>query len=102
MIEGIDRMSFEGKEEPPQLIGQLKTLQKIPKWLSKTLESVHPNKVGKMGTRSSYKDRIENGVVEGSNLGNDVDDMECSFDCELNFSTDCEPNSFKEAFYHEV
>ena len=100
MIEGIDRLSLEGNEEPPQLVGQPETSQKIPKWLSKTLESVHPNEVEKTRTRSSYKDKIENGAVKGSYLGNDVNDS--SYDYELNFFADCELTSFKEAFSHDI
>ena len=102
LIEGFDRYSLDEDEEPPQLIEKPETLQKISKWLSKTLESVHSNEVGKIGTRSSYKNRIEDGAVEDSDSGNDIKDMECSFDCELNFSTDCELTSFKEAFSHDV
>ena len=60
VIEGFDRLSLEGNEEPPQVVEQPETSQKIPKWLSKTLESVHLDEVGKIGTKSSYKDRIEN------------------------------------------
>ena len=55
MIKGIDWLILEGNEEPPQLVEQLETSQNISKWLSKTLESVHPNEVGKMGTRVPTK-----------------------------------------------
>ena len=59
--------------------------------LTKTQENVHHDEVGKIGTRSSTM----------KNLG-DVHDfdspihMDVSYNCELNFSTDLEQNSFKE------
>jgi hypothetical protein len=52
-----------------------------PKWLIKTLESVHPDEVGKTGTRSST--RQDGGDVDNSDLGN-VDDMDVAFDYEMN------------------
>eukprot|EP00253_Pinus_taeda_P021664 PITA_21664 len=67
-----------------------------PKWLTKTLESVHPGEVGKTGTRNSNRKN-----------GGDVDefdspvDMDVSYDCELNLSTDFEPTSFKEVASHD-
>jgi hypothetical protein len=63
-----------------------------PKWPTKTLESVHLDEVGKIGTKLSSKQ--DGGNVDNSNLG-DVDDMDVSCDCELNLSIDHEPNSFK-------
>jgi hypothetical protein len=48
------------------------------------LESVHPDEVGKTGTRSST--RQDGGDVDNSDSG-DVNDMDVSFDCELNLST---------------
>jgi hypothetical protein len=63
-----------------------------PKWLTKTLESVHPDEVGKTGTRLSSKQ--DGGNVDNSN-SSDVDDMDVSYDCELNLSTNLEPTSFK-------
>eukprot|EP00253_Pinus_taeda_P004500 PITA_04500 len=67
-----------------------------PKWLTKTLESVHRDEVGKIGTRNSNRKN-----------GGDVDyssspvDMDVSYDYELNLSTDFEPTSFKEAASHD-
>eukprot|EP00253_Pinus_taeda_P034343 PITA_34343 len=67
-----------------------------PKWLTKTLESVHPDEIGKTGTRNSNR---QNGVdVDDSNS---PVDMDVSYDCELNLSTDFEPTSFKEAASHD-
>jgi hypothetical protein len=43
---------------------------------------------------------LNRGNVDNSNLG-DVDDMDVSFDCELSLSTNLEPNSFKEATFHD-
>eukprot|EP00253_Pinus_taeda_P003906 PITA_03906 len=66
-----------------------------PKWLTKTLESVHPDEVGNTGTRNSTWQN-----------GGDVDDfdspvdMDVPYDCELNLSIDFEPTSFKEVASH--
>ena len=67
-----------------------------PKWLTKTLESVHLDEVGKIGTRNSNQQN--GGDVDDSNS---PIDMEVSYDCELNFSIDFEPTSFKEATSHD-
>ena len=67
-----------------------------PKCLTKTLESVHPDEVGKTGTRNS--NRQNGGDVDDSNS---PVDMDVSYDCELNLSTDFEPTSFKEAASHD-
>ena len=67
-----------------------------PKWLTKTLESVHPDEIGKIGTRNS--NRQNGGDVDDSNS---PVDMDVSYDCELNLSTDFEPTSFKEATSHD-
>eukprot|EP00253_Pinus_taeda_P036646 PITA_36646 len=67
-----------------------------PKSLTKTLESVHPDEVGKTGTRNSTRQN-----------GGDVDDsdspidMDVSYDCELNLSINFELTSFKEAASHD-
>jgi len=42
----------------------------------------------------------DGGNVDNSNSG-DVDDMDVSYDCELNLSTNHEPTSFKEATSHD-
>jgi hypothetical protein len=51
-----------------------------PKWITKTLERVHPDEVGKTGTIISS--RQDGGNVNNSSLGY-VDDMDVSYDCEL-------------------
>ena len=45
MIERIGRLNLEENEAP--LADQARPPKKIPKWAIKTLESVHPNEVGK-------------------------------------------------------
>ena len=67
-----------------------------PKWLTKTLESFHPDEVGKTGTRNSNQQN--GGDVDDSNSPIDID---VSYDCELNLSTDFEPTSFKEVASHD-
>ena len=57
----------------------------------KALESVHPDEVGKMATRSSKRHEY------GGEANNSGDDMDVSFDCEFNLSTKFEPTSFEEA-----
>jgi hypothetical protein len=90
VIDRIGRLNLDSA--PTQSTEQPGPSQKgPPKWLTKTLESVHPDEVGKTGTRSSTRQN-----------GGDVDDsdspvdMDVSYDCELNLSTDFEPTSFKE------
>ena len=58
------------------------------KWAIKTLESVHPNEVGKTRSRNSI------GQDDGGEVYNSSDDMDVSFDCELNLSINFEPNPF--------
>ena len=89
MIERIERLSIND-EAPP--VDQPGPSRKIPKWATKTLESVHPDEVGKTGTRSSKRHRGE--------AGNSGDDMNVSFDCEFNLSANFEPTSFEEASTH--
>ena len=55
LIEGVERLRVEDNEAPSH---------KIPKWAIKTLESVHPNEIGKIGTRSST--RQDGGNVDDS------------------------------------
>ena len=73
----LDSISTQSNEKPgPSQKGP-------PKWLTKTLENVRPDEVGKTGTRSSTRKN-----------GGDVDDydspiyMEFSYNCEFNLSTD--------------
>ena len=58
---------------------------------TKTLESVHPDEVGKTGTRISKRQE------DGGGADNSGDDMNVSFHCEFNLSTNFEPTSFEEA-----
>jgi hypothetical protein len=44
--------------------------------------------------------RQDGGDVDNSNSG-DVDDMDVSYDCDLNLSTNFEPTSFEEATSHD-
>ena len=67
-----------------------------PKWLTKTIENVRPDEVGKTGTRSST--RQNEGDVDNSDS---PVDMDIAYNCELSFSTDHEPTSFKEATSHD-
>ena len=52
VIKRIERISIN--DEAP-LADQPGPSQKIPKWATKILESVHPDEVGKTGTRSSKR-----------------------------------------------
>ena len=73
VIERIERLSINDEEPPSDQPG---TSRKIPKWATKTLESVHQDEVGKTGTRSSKR--------HGGEADNSGDDTEVSFD-----STSC-------------
>jgi transposase InsO family protein len=99
VIERIERLNLDGNATPSQSVEQPGPSQKgPPKWLIKTLESVHPDEVGKTGTKSST--RQDGGDVDNSDSG-DVDDMDVSYDCELNLSTNFEPTSFEEVASHD-
>ena len=94
VIDRIGRLNLESV--PTQSSEQPGPSQKgPPKWLTKTLENVHPDEVGKTGTRSSTQ-QIEGDV---DNSDSPVD-MDISYNCELSLSTDHEPTSFKEAASH--
>jgi hypothetical protein len=85
VIERIERLNLDGNATPSQLMEQPRPSQKgPPKWLIKTLESVHPNEVEK--TRNKSYTRQD---------GGDVHDMDVSYDYEVNLSTKFEPNSFE-------
>jgi hypothetical protein len=99
VIKRIERLNLGGNATPSQLAKQLGPSQKGPKWLIKTLESVHPHEVGKIETRSSTR-QDDGGDVNNSNSG-DVNDMDVSYDCELNLSTNIEPTSFEEVASHD-
>jgi len=95
VIDKIGRLNLNSV--PTQSTEQPGPSQKgPPKSMTKTLESIHPDEVGKTGTRNStWKN------------GGDVDDsdspvdMDVSYDCELKFFTNFEPTSFKEATSHD-
>jgi hypothetical protein len=88
VIERIEKLRLDEKSTPSQLTEQSRPSHKFPpKWLTKTLESVHPDEVRKTGTKMSS--RQDGGNVDNSNSC-DVDDMDVSHDCELNLSTNLE------------
>ena len=89
VIERIGILNLEENEAP--LADQPGPSQKIPKWATMTLESVHPDEVGKTRMRSSKRHE------DGGEADNSDDDMDVSFDCELNLSANFEPTSFEEA-----
>eukprot|EP00253_Pinus_taeda_P009397 PITA_09397 len=94
VIDRIGRLNLDSVQ--PQSTEQPGPSEKgPPKWLTKTLESVHPDEVGKTGTRNS--NRKNGGDVD---VSNSPIDMDVSYDCELNLSTNFEPTSFKEATSH--
>ena len=89
VIERIERLNLDSI--PTQENEQPGPSQKdSPKWLTKTLENVHPDEVGKIGTRSSTKQN--EGDVDNSDS---TVDMDIAYNYELSFSTDHEPTSFK-------
>jgi len=95
VIDRIGRLNLDSV--PTQSTEQPEPSEKgPPKWLTKTLESVHPDEVGKTGTRNSNQQN--GGDVDDSNS---PVDMDVSYDCELNLSTYFEPTSFKEAASHD-
>jgi len=71
---------------------------KCPKWLIKTLESVCLDEVGKTRTKGSTR-QDDGGDVDDSN-SSDGNDMDVSYQCELNLSTNFESTSFEEASSH--
>lgn len=68
----------------------------------KTLESVCIDEIGKTGTRSSTIQH-DGGNVDDSTPGdpNSSNNMEASFDCELNLSANNEFISFEEVTSHD-
>jgi hypothetical protein len=99
VLERIERLNLDGNATPSQLIEKLGQSHKCPKWLIKTLESVHPDEVGKTRTISST--RQDDGVDVDNSYSSDVNDMDVSYDCELNLSTNFEPTSFEEIVSHD-
>jgi len=67
-------LKLDGNVAPSQSIEQPRPSQKCPKWLIKTLESVHPDEVGKIETRSSTR-QDDGGDVDDSN-SSDHNDMD--------------------------
>jgi hypothetical protein len=56
VIKKIEKLRFDENSTPSQSVEQLGPSQKgPPKWITKTLESVHPNEVRKTRTRLSSK-----------------------------------------------
>jgi hypothetical protein len=89
VIERIENLRLDENSTPSQSIEQPGLSQKgPPKWLTKTLESVHPNEVEKIRTKMSS--RKDGGNVNNSN-SSDVDDMDVSYDCDFKLSTNLEP-----------
>ena len=87
VIDKIRRLNLDSF--PNQSTEQLGPSKKgPPKWLTKTLESVHPDEVGKTGTRNT--NRQNGGDIDDSDL---PIDMDVSYDCELNLSTYFKPTS---------
>ena len=66
VLERIGRLSINDEAPPSDQPGPSR---KIPKWATKTLESVHLDEVGKMGTRSSKRHD------DGGEAYNSGDDM---------------------------
>ena len=95
MIDRIGRLNPD--LVPTQSTKKLGPSEKGPsKWLTKTLESVHPDEVGNTRTRNSNQ---QNGGDVGDS--DSPIDMDASYDCELNLSTDFKPTSFKEDASHD-
>jgi hypothetical protein len=74
VIENVEMLRLDENSTPFQSVEQLGPSQKgPPKWLTKSLESVHPDEVEKTGTIfSSKKDGVN---VYNSNSG-DVENMD--------------------------
>jgi hypothetical protein len=102
VIERIERMNLDENSTPYQSVeqtGPTRTIsERSTKWLIKKLESVHPYEVGK--TRTIHLTRQHGANVDNLDSG-DVDDMNVSYDYELNLSTNFEPTSFEEATSHD-
>jgi hypothetical protein len=99
VIGRIVKLRLDENSTPSQSAEKPRPFQKgPPKCHTKTLESVHIYMVGKKGTIMSS--RQDGGNVDNSNSC-DVDDMDVSYDCELNLSTNLEPTSFKESTSHD-
>jgi hypothetical protein len=99
VIERIKNMSLDENLAPYQSTKKTRPYHNGPlKWIIKTLESVHPYEVRKIGT--NIFSRKYGGDVDNSNLG-DLDDIDVSYDCELNLSTNFVPTSFEQDTSHD-
>jgi hypothetical protein len=95
VIKRIEKLRLDENSTPSQSPKKPGPSHKVlPKWLTKKLESVHLDEVRK--TRTKMSSRQDVGNVNNSNSG-EVYDMNVSYDCELNLSTNLEPTSFEEA-----
>ena len=100
VIDRIGRMNLDAT--PSQSVEQPGPSHKVPKWVQKTLESVHPNEVGKTGTKILYEARQEDGGSENNSDFDDIADMDVSYNCDLNLSANYKPTSFEEATSYDV
>ncbi len=97
MIKGLDKLSLKNHEAPTH---HETSSHNIPTWENKTLESVHEDETGKVGTRSST--RLNDGGNAYEFTSNSGNKLQISCDCELIFSSNDEPTSFeKEAVSDE-
>ena len=96
MIERVGRLNFQDNEALP--IEQLGPSQKFLKWVTKILESVDLDEIRNKITWSSTR-RENGGDAYNSNLG-DVEDMDVSYDCELNLSINLVTTSFEKVASH--
>jgi hypothetical protein len=96
VIERIEKLRLDENSTTSQSTEQPRPSQNgPPKWLTKTLESVHLDEVRKIEIRMSSRQDGFN-----SNLG-DADEINVSYDFEFNLSTNLETSSFEEATSHD-
>ena len=91
-------INLNGKATPSQVVEKPRPPYNGPKSHIKTLESVHIDEVGNIGTKNST--RQDGGDEDNSNLGN-VNYINVSHGCELNLSSKFEPTSFEEVSSHD-
>eukprot|EP00253_Pinus_taeda_P015790 PITA_15790 len=84
------------KEINPKVKPMTKRKKGPPEWLTKTLENVRPDEVAKTRARNSTR---QNG--DDVNDSDSPVDMDVSYDCEPNLSSNFEPTSFKEVASHD-
>ena len=95
VIGRVEILNLKENEAPPD--EKPKTSQKIPKWVTKTLESVHLDEVRKKRNISSTRQEY-GGVVDNSSLVH-VEYMDVSYDSELLFYN-LKITSFEEVVAH--